>query len=233
MAFCTSCGAKNDDSSKFCNTCGKPIGGQAAPAPAAPAAPAQQVAKCPGCGAPLGSFQTKCPTCGMELNTTQGDEAVKTFFKKLEDLSQKEYEANKAREGQTGAKKKKQPKAVVLCEVVAVISALLIILHATGIRNSLLESFGVSSSTNTTSSTAYTFLGSTYVIQSGDILLSFADTGNKFAMVADDDSETTGTYSVSGNSVTLTISGGDKMRLTIVNETTLRDDDGDTWKLRQ
>ena len=153
MAFCTSCGAKIDDGVKFCGSCGKPIqssGNQtvatAQQAPAAPlpeAAPLPrtvnvgQVKKCPSCGAALESFQTRCPSCGHEISTAKDEEAVTNFFRKLDELTQKEYEANKQREGKAKAKKK-QPKAVMLCEVVSITSLVLIILKATGISDVIL-----------------------------------------------------------------------------------------------
>ena len=86
---------------------------------------------CPGCRAPIGSFQTKCSSCGRELGAAPRDETVASFFKKLDELSQQEYKADKEREGKGGKKKKKQPKIMVLCEAVAIISIILLILQLT------------------------------------------------------------------------------------------------------
>jgi hypothetical protein len=86
---------------------------------------------CPECGQSIESLQTRCRSCGHELNNIQVDESVKSFFQKLEELNKQEYEANKKREGAGGKKKRKQPKIVVLCEVVAVISVILMLLHLT------------------------------------------------------------------------------------------------------
>ena len=234
MTFCSNCGTKNEDNAKFCASCGKPVGestSQAGAAPQASAAPtsvsAGQMRKCPACGGTIDAFKTKC-VCGYEINTAESDNAVKEFFKKLEDLSQKEYAANKAREGETGKKKKKQPKLVALCEVVAVVSLILIILHATGVRNGILSVVGIGSASTTVLS------GNIYLIQSGGMALGFDDTGNRFAMAANDGSQITGTYRISDDStVILTLPGGNTMRLTIVNDTTLRDEDDDIWRLSQ
>ena len=98
-----------------------------------------ELRKCPACKQPLSdTFQTKCPTSGHELSTAESAQAVKDFFKKLDDLSQKEYEADKAREGAAKIKSK-QPKFVVFCEVAAIVSAILIILHVTGINKTIVD----------------------------------------------------------------------------------------------
>ena len=145
MFFCTSCGAKNEGDAKFCASCGKSVGGAssqpvapsqpaASPQPVAspqPSAPQVQVNKCPACRAPIESFQTRCSSCGSELNTAQSGESVASFFKKLDELTEREYAADKAREGAGRKKKKKQPKIVVLCEIVAVVLLILLILQLT------------------------------------------------------------------------------------------------------
>jgi len=145
MAFCTNCGAKIDNNVKFCSSCGNPVQGSPAAepeaAPQAPPAPRTvnvgQVKKCPSCGAALESFQTRCSSCGHEISTAKDEEAVANFFRKLDELTQKEYEANKQREGKAKAKKK-QPKAVVICEAISVTSLVLILLHITGMRDIIL-----------------------------------------------------------------------------------------------
>jgi uncharacterized membrane protein YvbJ len=96
-----------------------------------------EMKRCPACKQPLSdSFQTKCPTCGHELTTAESAQAVKDFFQKLDDLSQKEYKADKEREGKKKTKIK-QPKALIICEVVAIVSVILIILHLTGLNEIL------------------------------------------------------------------------------------------------
>ena len=92
---------------------------------------------CPACGKSVESFQAKC-VCGHEFNSIQVNESVQVFFQKLEELSRQEVEAAKKREGASGKKaKRKQPKIVVLCEAVAVISVILLLLHITGIADML------------------------------------------------------------------------------------------------
>jgi uncharacterized membrane protein YvbJ len=143
MAFCTNCGTKLDDNVKFCSSCGNLVGSPAQvnpppqPAPLLRTVTVGQVKKCPSCGSEIESFQTRCSSCGHEISTVKDEELVSNFFIKLDELAQKEYEANKQREGKTKAKRK-QPKAVVICEVVSITSLILILLHVTGMRNVLL-----------------------------------------------------------------------------------------------
>ena len=91
---------------------------------------------CPACGQSLESFQTRCPSCGHEINTAAAAESVQGFFQKLEELSEREYEADKSREGQK-KQKKTSPWPLRLCEIFAVVSLVLIILHVTGINKTL------------------------------------------------------------------------------------------------
>ncbi|MCL2805833.1 MAG: hypothetical protein FWD26_07835 [Treponema sp.] len=62
---------------------------------------------------------------------------------------------------------------------------------------------------------------------------TFTFTGNNFSMyITERDTTISGTYRISGSTVTLTSSGfanANTRRMTIVNATTLRDWDGDTW----
>ena len=146
MVFCTSCGVKNDAGAKFCSSCGKPLAGVQAAGPSSQpgtSSAAAQVNKCPACRAPIESFQTRCSSCGSELNTAQSGESVASFFKKLDELTEREYAADKAREGAGGRKKKKQPKVVVLFEVVAVISLILLLLQLTPLPGMLRTMSGV------------------------------------------------------------------------------------------
>ena len=135
--FCSSCGAKNDAGAKFCNGCGKPMGVSQAGSDGAQSnpAPAAQVNKCPACRAPIESFQTRCSSCGTELNSAQSSESVANFFKKLDEITQKEYEADKQREKETGKKRRKQSTPLKVLEIIAVLSFILMILHITGISN--------------------------------------------------------------------------------------------------
>jgi predicted RNA-binding Zn-ribbon protein involved in translation (DUF1610 family) len=237
MTFCTNCGAKVDDGIKFCGSCGKPVqpaGAQPAADSSQPEAPPQavprtvnvgQVKKCPSCGQALESFQTRCPSCGHEISTAKDEEAVTNFFVKLEELTNKEYEANKQREGKAKPKKK-QPKAVILCEAIAVMSLILILLHVTGINRNILDAFGVSYTYKTSLS------GQSYVTQSSDVktMLIFDGNKNRIDMSEGLTSAISGTYKVSGNLVTIKYADV-TLSMTIVNETTLRDGEGDDWAL--
>ncbi|MCL2762821.1 MAG: zinc ribbon domain-containing protein [Treponema sp.] len=136
MSFCTSCGEKNQGDAKFCTACGKPVGGTSSPSSGA-STPSAQVNKCPACRAPIESFQTRCSSCGTELGSAESGESVKSFFKKLDDITEREYEANKKREKETGKKKRKQSTPLKVLEFIAVLSFILLLLHLTGINNML------------------------------------------------------------------------------------------------
>jgi hypothetical protein len=92
MAFCSSCGTQVADGVKFCTSCGKPIGGEAAAVvEMAPSAKPRsvtvgQVKKCPACGAEIESFQVRCPSCGHEISGIQVSESVKDFSTQLENI---------------------------------------------------------------------------------------------------------------------------------------------------
>ena len=91
---------------------------------------------CPACGQSIGSFQTKCPSCGHELSSAAAEESVQSFFQKLDELAEREYQANKKQEGKA-KQKKKSPWPLRICEVFAVMSLILIILYVTGINEFL------------------------------------------------------------------------------------------------
>ena len=146
MPFCTACGTQNEDSAKFCKACGKSIGGESSQTNAAPipkSVTVGQVMKCPSCGGVVESFQTRCSTCGQELNTAKGEEIVKSFFQKLEEINNKEYEANKQREAQEGKRKRKRSKAIIICETIAITSLILIITHVTGMNTVIVQLVGM------------------------------------------------------------------------------------------
>jgi len=146
--FCSSCGVKNDANAKFCNGCGKPFGESAQSnssssesGSSSQASGTPVVNKCPACRAPIESFQTRCSSCGSELGSAQSSESVASFFKKLDELTEREYAAEKQREKETGKKKKKQSTLLKVCEFVAVFSFILLLLHITGINKTILSFF--------------------------------------------------------------------------------------------
>jgi uncharacterized Zn finger protein (UPF0148 family) len=94
MAFCSNCGTKLKDGSKFCAECGASqaaVQTQADPPPQVAASQPRtvhvgQVKKCPNCGAPIESFQTRCPSCSYELNSIEVSSPVKEFATQLLNL---------------------------------------------------------------------------------------------------------------------------------------------------
>jgi uncharacterized membrane protein YvbJ len=87
---------------------------------------------CPACGDTLGSFQTKCASCGLEISSAQDEESVAAFFQKLDDLTQQEYQENKLRE-KAGKRKIKQTKPMIICEVIAIATLIVLIIHFIGL----------------------------------------------------------------------------------------------------
>ncbi|MCL2759699.1 MAG: hypothetical protein FWD22_05755 [Treponema sp.] len=142
MFFCTSCGVKNEVDSNFCRACGKPAQGgtvsQANTPPPAPKTDKTLVNKCTACGAIIESFRTSCSSCGIELVTNRDVESVKGFFKKLEDITEREYEANKQRERESKLIKM-QSTPMVICEAIAVASLILLVMKLTGISETILD----------------------------------------------------------------------------------------------
>ena len=239
MAFCTSCGAKCEDGLKFCASCGKPLQASASQSEAGSQSGTQtaampksvnvgQIRKCPACGASVDSFQTRCSSCGHEFNTIKDEEAVSNFFKKLDELTQKEYEANKAREGKAKIKTKVS-KPVAICQAIAIVSLVLILLKVTGISDTILDGLGLRELIGISSSSSSYNVSGTYALAGSAELASITFSGNNFALSAGDEIFS-GTYRVSGNSLILTLSDGDVMNMTISDSNTLRDRDGDYWR---
>jgi predicted nucleic acid-binding Zn ribbon protein len=54
--YCTKCGAKNDDSAKFCGSCGFQMG-------------SSSERKCPDCGTPIKALETFCSKCGKKYDS--------------------------------------------------------------------------------------------------------------------------------------------------------------------
>lgn len=54
--YCTKCGAKNDDSARFCGSCGFQMN-------------STSERKCPDCGSPIKALESFCPKCGKKYET--------------------------------------------------------------------------------------------------------------------------------------------------------------------
>ena len=99
MLFCSNCGAKLIDGSKFCNFCGTPVntvqtGNTSESANQTPPQPPQgnterqqeyagKLIKCPNCGEVLASFITNCPSCGYELRGNTATDSVMELYREL------------------------------------------------------------------------------------------------------------------------------------------------------
>lgn len=89
MSYCTNCGEKLQDGSKFCSSCGSQVvntnknnsdlkrkilfDGK--------------IHKCPNCGSNLNAFEHKCKDCGYEIRGSNIANTVKEFADKLERTS--------------------------------------------------------------------------------------------------------------------------------------------------
>ena len=87
MAYCSSCGAKLQDSVRFCPNCGNENTAQNQYMHYTQQSSRSfydgKVHKCPNCGASISSFTTNCPSCGYELRDIKVSESVKEFTNEL------------------------------------------------------------------------------------------------------------------------------------------------------
>lgn len=74
MAFCTNCGQKITEESKFCSNCGAAVN-----TVQRKTVYEGEIHKCPNCGAELTSFVKNCPECGYELRGADGAVSVREF----------------------------------------------------------------------------------------------------------------------------------------------------------
>ena len=90
MYYCTYCGEKLNDGSRFCHSCGSPVN-QNINNETSSIVYAGKIIKCPNCGELLNSFVVNCPSCGYELrdikiNSPVNDLSVKiSLAKSLEE----------------------------------------------------------------------------------------------------------------------------------------------------
>ena len=82
MAFCTNCGEKIEEWTKFCANCGH--AGNNNSANQRKTVYDGEIHKCPNCGERLDSFVTSCPACGYELRGVRTASVVNELAKKLE-----------------------------------------------------------------------------------------------------------------------------------------------------
>lgn len=84
MPFCTNCGAKVADNTKFCTYCGAVVNyNNTAPQSSRETVYEGNIHKCPHCGQTLSAFIARCPSCGYELRGKVATDSVQSFYKDL------------------------------------------------------------------------------------------------------------------------------------------------------
>ena len=85
MAFCSNCGNKLVEGSKFCNNCGSAVNlDKNEKYDNRKTTYDGEIHKCPNCGEILDAFVTVCPTCGYELRGAKVTSVVNELAQKLE-----------------------------------------------------------------------------------------------------------------------------------------------------
>lgn len=86
MAFCTNCGAKINDGSKFCSECGTSVELNK-DNETRRSVYEGEIHKCPNCGEVLNSFNALCPACGYEFRGKAAAYSVQQFYKELSNVT--------------------------------------------------------------------------------------------------------------------------------------------------
>ena len=102
MAFCSNCGAKLSENTKFCANCGVGVGLNEQPQSERKMFYDGEIHKCPSCGEVLNSFTGNCPACGYELRGAQTANSVKKLTEQLAAIEQK----RKSQDWKTALKQK-------------------------------------------------------------------------------------------------------------------------------
>lgn len=90
MSYCSNCGNKLVEGSKFCNNCGSAVNlDKNEKYDKRKTTYDGEIHKCPNCGEVLNSFLASCPSCGYEFRGTSATNSVKELAKKLEELDSK------------------------------------------------------------------------------------------------------------------------------------------------
>jgi len=88
MSFCTKCGKKLSEGSRFCTACGAPVKAAAPGTGRREETYVGRVEKCPACGAELQSFMAFCPMCGHEINSRTVVNSLKDFLAQLDEADE-------------------------------------------------------------------------------------------------------------------------------------------------
>mgnify|MGYP003436194760 FL=1 len=83
MPFCTNCGSRINDGSKFCSECGASISTPNRENTTRKSVFDGEIHKCPSCGEVLNSFVAVCPSCGYEIRGKAATNSVQQFYWEL------------------------------------------------------------------------------------------------------------------------------------------------------
>lgn len=86
MAFCSECGYKVKNGTKFCPECGSPIENTNESGAHRKEVYHGEVHKCPSCGEILKTFESVCPACGYEIRGVKSSSTVKEFSRILNQI---------------------------------------------------------------------------------------------------------------------------------------------------
>ena len=84
MAYCSKCGTKLNEGSRFCHCCGQSVADSMFTGNERKTVYEGDLRKCPNCGALLDAFSSRCISCGYELRNATNSNAVKKFVEKYE-----------------------------------------------------------------------------------------------------------------------------------------------------
>lgn len=80
MPFCTNCGSRVNDGSKFCSECGASVSVRSLDNATRQSVFDGKIHKCPSCGEVLSSFVGVCPSCGYEIRGKVATNSVQQFY---------------------------------------------------------------------------------------------------------------------------------------------------------
>ena len=85
MGFCSKCGARLQEGSKFCSECGAAVVSSEQPVHNEERKKefVGNIRKCPACGEEITSFTAICPACGHELNSTKVSDTLTKFIEQV------------------------------------------------------------------------------------------------------------------------------------------------------
>ena len=97
MAFCTNCGEKIAEGTKFCANCGQAVNNTSTNQ--RKTVYDGEIHKCPNCGETLNSFVSICPSCGFELRKKTIDSSLEKFIYEINECEKLVARSSQAKTG--------------------------------------------------------------------------------------------------------------------------------------